>query len=156
MAKQFKTKMKINGAPVVDADGKLKVAITKTDVRVGSLKNARACAAAVALCRQTGCDAARVHLARTYVKKSGTWTRYFTPPALRAEIIAFDRGGAFEPGEYELKPIQPIVRFGSPARKKYMKEYAKRTPQKRHPQKGARAKPHVVSNVRTRMSAVGE
>lgn len=148
--------MKINGVDVKDGEEKVIVVITKSDVRMGSLKNAKSCAAAVALCRHTGCDAARVHLARTYIKKDGSWRRYATPPALRNEIIAFDRGGKFEPGEYVLGPVQPIVRFGNPERRSYMKKYEKRKRLAKHPQKGKRSKPHVVSGVRERMSTVGE
>lgn len=150
--------MKISGARVKDAPLKAKIAvvITEKDVHLGAIKNAKACAAAVALCRQTGCEAARVHLARTYIKKNGTWTRYRTSPALRAEIIAFDRGGSFEPGEYHLTPVQPIVRLGSERRKTYMRASRNRPVKVKHPQKGTRSKPHVVSGVRQRMSHVGE
>jgi hypothetical protein len=149
--------MEIDGVKVRDADPDeaLTLHITQRDVKSGSAKNAKACAAAKALCRQEGCEAARVHLSRTYVKRAGTWVRYMTPPPLRSEIIAFDRGGQFSPGDYTLGPVQPIVRFGSEARKAYMKKYVKRKPSAKHPQKGNRAKPHVVSNVRQRMSTVG-
>ena len=44
--------MKINGVEVEDANAKLVVKITKQDIRKGALKNANACAAANALCRQ--------------------------------------------------------------------------------------------------------
>jgi hypothetical protein len=148
--------MKINDTEVEDANDRLQVVITKSDVRLGSAKNAKACAAAVALCRQTGCEAARVHLSRVYIKKDGKWTRFATPPGLRNEIIAFDRGGKFEPGEYTLTPVQNIVRFGSPERKEWLKKYRKRQAKSKQPQKGVRSKPHVVSGIRERMSTVGE
>lgn len=148
--------MKINDTDVEDANEKLQVVITKSDVRLGSTKNAKACAAAVALCRQTGCEAARVHLSRVYIKKSGKWTRFATPPSLRSEIIAFDRGGKFEPGEYTLAPVQPIVRLGSPKRKEWLRKHRQRPAKSKQPQKGVRSKPHVVSGIRERMSTVGE
>lgn len=45
--------------------------------------------------------------------------RYFTPEALRTEIVAFDRGGTFQPGEYELKaPTEAQTEEG---RKRYNK-----------------------------------
>ena len=54
--------------PCVDANDTLVVTISKNDVRLGSKKDADGCAAARAICRQTGAVAAKVHLSRTYVK----------------------------------------------------------------------------------------
>lgn len=120
-------------------------------MRLGSVKNAKACAAAVALCRQPDVEAARVHLSRVYIKhKREGWVRYATPPALRNEIIAFDRGGAFAPGEYKLSPLQPTIRNRPNAPKKAYKAAKKKVPQR-----GNRAKPHVVSGVRQRMAMTG-
>jgi hypothetical protein len=51
---------------------------------------------------------ARVHLSRIYLRTNDTnWVRYQTPVELRQEIIAFDRGGVFEPREFKLTPITP-------------------------------------------------
>jgi len=146
--------LKLDGEPVkvVDAKKNLPLHITPRDVRAGTLKDAKTCAAAKALCRMPGVEAARVNLSRTYVKENGKWTRYFTPPPLRNEIIAFDRGGEFAPGDYTLYPVQPIVQFKNrEVRAEYMREYNKRKPKNKHPQKGNRAKPHVVSGVRAKL-----
>jgi hypothetical protein len=75
--------MKINGTEVKDADGKLVVTITKADVRKGALKNASACAAAAALCRQEHCDEARVHFSRAYIRQGKKWLRFSVSAALR-------------------------------------------------------------------------
>ncbi len=91
--------MKINDIDVIDATKKLTIRITEEDVKKGGLKNAKACAAARAIKRIGHFKNARVHISRTYVQnKAGDWVRYTTPAALRREIVAFDRGGSFEPG----------------------------------------------------------
>lgn len=134
--------MKINGLPVVDTDQKLPLQITKRDCSIGSLKEPSSCAAARAICRQPGIKEARVHISRVYVQIGKRWIRYMTPDSLRSEIIAFDRGGKFQPGEYTLLPIQPVARFD--AKKK------KRVPENRdgsRPQK--RLKAHVVKGIRS-------
>jgi hypothetical protein len=140
--------MKIQGVEVEDASEKLEIAITKNDVRLGAKKNSDACAAARAVCRQYHCEAAKFHFSRAYIKRDGKWLRYSVPPALRNEILAFDRGGAFEPGEYTIAPVQPTVRLDAPSRKRYSRN-------KKRPQSGNRTKRpyHVVTGVRSRMLA---
>ena len=143
--------MKINGVQVKDADDRLMLTITKDDVRTGAKKNADSCAAASALCRQHQCEAARVHFSRAYIKKGGKWIRFGVPRALRDEIIAFDRGGEFAPGEYILAPVQPTVRLDAPSRKRY----DNRKNKKRGDSVGKKIKRpyHVVTGVRARMQA---
>lgn len=100
--------MEINGKKVVDATRKAKIHITQTDATKGANKDPAACAAARAAKRDIAdCISARVHIGRVYVETKDKWIRYFTPEALRTEIIAFDRGGTFQPGVYELKPTGP-------------------------------------------------
>lgn len=131
--------MEIKGQKVYDANKPLKINISKRDVQLGGVKNPKTCAAARALCRQKDVTEAAVHLSRTYVKRAGKWERYVTPLALRSEIIAFDRGGEFDPGDYTLASPHPHIRLGS-----------KRKPTRTgtHPQRGSRIKPHIVSGVR--------
>jgi hypothetical protein len=146
--------MKIKGAEVEDANEHLEITITKNDVRLGSLKNSEACAAARALCRQEGCDAALVSFSRAYIKKGGKWKRFCVPDALRAEIIAFDRGGTFEPGEYTLRPVAPALRLDAPRKPgRNAKSRARGGNGRSQPQKGNRPKRpyHVVSGVRKKM-----
>ena len=121
--------MEINGLKVLNGLKPVKITITKTDALRGANKDPAACAAARACLRQDGVDAARVHLSTTYLRKGGKWYRYTTPVSLRSEIVAFDRGGKFEPGDYTLSPKQPShratgKRFGGedkPKRKKRAK-----------------------------------
>lgn len=132
--------MKINGFPVVDATKKLKIKITNRDISKAHSKDASACAAAKAVKRQCRVTDARVHIARTYLKINDKYVRYYTSPALRTEIIAFDKGGRFASGEYLLASIRPShrqgVKQGNSAKKKTNKPTRKRS------------KPHIVSDVR--------
>lgn len=112
--------MEINGKKVVDATSKVKILITKRDATEGDNKNPSSCAAARAVKRDIPeCISARVHIGRVYVEQKDKWVRYFTPDALRTEIIAFDRGGTFQSGEYELK--LPSKTETEAARKDYRK-----------------------------------
>jgi hypothetical protein len=139
--------MKIAGTPVTDAKNDLRLHITKLDVRSGAKKNADACAAANALCRQEGCTEAKVHFTRAYIKKGKTWVRYYVPPALRSEIVAFDRGGTFEAGDYELKAMPPNM-----IEPRAKSRGINKTKRKSHANKGLMPKAvHITTGVRERM-----
>lgn len=95
----------INGMKIRDARSSIRVEIKLDDVKKNGVKQPSRCAAAKALCRAPGISEARVHISKTYVRPKGEkhWVRYDTPAQLRTEIIAFDRGGRFHPGEFELR-----------------------------------------------------
>lgn len=99
----------IAGRPVVNAKRRIKLTISPMDTKAGKKGDPKACAAARAILREIpNCVAARVHVGRVYLlKNDGNWHRYKTPDALRTEIVAMDRGGKFEPGDYELIPVAP-------------------------------------------------
>lgn len=99
--------MKIDGLPVKNATKSITIHISANDVKNGTLKKPQACAAALCCKRELGATEARVHTARVFLRHNGHWTRYMTSAALKAEIVAFDRGGKFEPGEYRLNKMQP-------------------------------------------------
>jgi hypothetical protein len=101
----------IDGMPLVDADKPVTIHITEVDCERGSKRDPRRCAAALALKRDTACDESRVHLACTYLRFGDKWLRYATPPALKAEIISFDRGGGFYPGAFRLHPMPKALRL---------------------------------------------
>ena len=71
----------------------------------------------MACIRELGATKALVHASRIYLQKGQKWVRYFTPDALHHETIAFDRGGSFEPGKYELHPMPPTLREGAFAKR---------------------------------------
>ena len=141
--------MKIEGLPVIDSRRKAIVNITKADIKRGSRKKPEACAVALACIRELGVDEALVHATRAYLRKGLKWTRYFTPSAIRSEIIAFDRGGAFEPGKYELHPVPPTLRFGAFAERYASAETRKVAGVKKVATGKKRSKRHVTANVRS-------
>ncbi len=111
MSRKQKATQTIGGIPVVDATKPITLKISANDIKKGANKNPGACAAALACLRQIkGIERARVHIGRTYILKGGKWQRYLTPLSLRSEIVAFDRGGKFQPGEYVIKPLAPSHR----------------------------------------------
>lgn len=138
--------MKIRGNKIKDAKKEIALTITNRDCRLGNSKEPSTCAAARALCRQEHVAEALVHLSRTYLKRGEVRFRYETPPALRSEIVSFDRGGGFEPGEYRLIPPRPSFRGGS--KRKSGKSGT-------HPQRGNKGHRHIVSGVRQRVTSEG-
>ena|SRR5271156_744954 len=141
----------INGRPVVNGKRKVVLHISPADVKGGKNKAPGACAAAIALMREIpNCVKARVHLGRTYILKDDEqWYRYKTPEALQREIVAFDKGGRFEPGEYELRPMSPSdliaakkVVMRSETNRRGAKDAPSKQPRKFHVTKGVR--PHAA------------
>src|SRR5258707_9669289 len=91
----------IDGLPVLDAKQAITIEVTAADVAKADIKKPEGCAAARAITRGLHALEARVHLGRVYVKTNKDhWIRFMTPKNLQSEIIAFDRGGSFEPGDY--------------------------------------------------------
>lgn len=137
--------MKIGGLPVVDAKKPLEISIGELDIPRSKAKVPGACVAANACRRALGAEA-RVHLSRVYIRLEGGkfWTRYATPSSLRSEIVAFDRGGRFQPGDYHLStlPATSTAAYHR-ARKDQRKRHdqGKKTGQKRH-------KRHLTEGVR--------
>lgn len=131
----------IDGKIIVDAKRSVTLHISKADVAKSDRKRPESCAAANCIKRELHAKEVRVHLSRVYIRTNeGNWQRYVTPDNLRSEIIAFDRGGSFAPGEYKLIPFQPSHRL---AKKRKSGKSGK------FPQRGNRQKPHVVKDVRT-------
>lgn len=128
----------IDGLPVMDAKTPITLKVTKNDIARADIKEPANCAVARACRREMHAKEVRVHLGRVYVRTNeGGWLRYMTPPAMRQEIIAFDRGGTFEPGEFTLRVMPPTKRLGQAT--------GGRKPQRGGPK---RRPPHVLTNVR--------
>ena len=133
--------MTIDGYPVVDATKPIVLGITLRDVKKGATKDPGSCAAALACLREVkGAEKARVHIGRTYIKIGKKWLRFLTPAALKNEIVAFDRGGKFAPGEYTIRPLWPSHR-GTDRHLDPKKPSGKRK---------KRAKYHMTTDVRAR------
>lgn len=99
-------KTAITGLPIKDAKKVLRLEVTRRDIVEAKRKNHGACAAANACIRQLKCKDVKIHIGRVYIKNGKHWTRYQTPPSLRTEITAFDRGGTFEPSVHVLTPVR--------------------------------------------------
>lgn len=119
----------LDGLPILNATKSVVLHITDKDIKSSKKRSNNACAAAKACMRQMKVSDVRVHLGRVYVKKAATskhWVRYLTSPTLRREIVAFDRGGSFEPGEYKLSKIVPSKATGKKVGKDGYKPTGKR------------------------------
>jgi hypothetical protein len=131
----------IDGRPVIDAKKPLNLTITKNDIDKADAKEPAGCAVARACRRELHVVEARVHLARIYLRSNeGNWVRYMTPRAMRSEIIAFDRGGRFQPNTFQLVPPNTADRLG-----------AKRKTGPKMTKKAKRRKPtihHVLTDIR--------
>lgn len=133
----------IEGLPAVDAKSALTIKITKTDIGRANRKEPDQCVIARCCRKMLHVKEARVHLSRVYLRTDDSgWTRYMTSPALRDEIIAFDRGGEFEAGEYQLAPISKSSQTG----KRHGSDKPSNPKKKQKPRKA----PHFVANVRDR------
>lgn len=101
----------LEGMKIVDGTHPIKLRIKACDITGSKKADAENCAAARALKREFGSEV-RVYLTRTYVKAGKVWQRFITPQSISREIVAFDRGARFEPGEYLLNAPSKTQRLG--------------------------------------------
>lgn len=136
---------RIEELPIFDAKRPINLHITAKDVSTADPKRPNSCAVAKACKRSLHALEVRVHLSRVYIRSNKmNWQRYLTPNSLRQEIIAFDRGGQFEPGVYKLGRLQPSKRVTGKAQGSRTS-----TQTKKKPNQGKKRAYHVVKNVRT-------
>jgi hypothetical protein len=96
----------IDGRPVHNAAMPVRLNVTAADIKDGAPLNPYACAIALAAVRQVkGATAAKVHLSCCYIMVNGEWRRYRMQEHTTREVVAYDRGGKFIPGEYDLMPV---------------------------------------------------
>lgn len=106
--------LKIDGKHVRDAAGDIVVTVKPVDIRRADKKDPTCCVVALAAQREQGVKAARIHVSKSYLLHSDNiWRRYNTPQSLRQEIVAFDRGGKFQPGDYTLQKPSGTTRLGA-------------------------------------------
>ena len=130
----------IDGLPVIDAKRSITLNVISRDISSASVKEPDNCAVAKACRRELHVAEVRVHLGRVYLRTNkANWVRYVTPKGMRDEIIAFDRGGRFQPGNFELTmpPGKRVTgsRQGGPNRKNSRSGKKRRSP-------------HLINNVR--------
>lgn len=102
-----------NVTKVVDAKKDAFFEVTKADTKSASVRNHKACAAAVACKRKLELDGVIMSVSTAYLIKGTTATRYKVPEAISREITSFDRETVFEPGEYQLKAPAESARLGN-------------------------------------------
>jgi hypothetical protein len=96
---------------VKDASKRLTLEVTKHDAANSHRKKHSECAMAVACKRAMKLDGVIVSATTAYLIKDTVATRYELPMAAQKEVVAFDRGGGFSPGEYQLlKPSHNLGR----------------------------------------------
>ncbi len=101
----------IDGRPIINATKPVTLEVNGKDIAKADRKEPLDCVVARACRRDLGAKEVRVHLTRIYIRfGDGGWQRFATPPSMRADIIAFDRGGTFPPGTFVLNPPPPSQR----------------------------------------------
>ena len=131
---------KLDGLPIYDAKEPITFTVTKRDISRGGLKQPDTCALALACKREYDCKDVRIHMKYSYILEKDHWVRYRTPNCVAREIVVFDRGGAFDPGEYTLMVPYKSDRLGQ--RKLVFSPSRNRLSGKRYV--------HITANVRTR------
>jgi hypothetical protein len=139
----------ISGLPIVDAKRPITLHITKADIAraADSIQEPARCAAARACYRELGAKEVRIHMYRAYVRTNDhNWVRYYVDGRLRHEIIAFDRGGSFEPGEYKLSKMPPSMQVTG--KHQGGNDYSGRARKRKERDARKRKSYHVTANVR--------
>jgi hypothetical protein len=98
---------------VRDADDDLIVTVTDRDEKVSKKKDHNECAMATAVKRQEHATSVIISASTAYVIKGAEAVRYKVPEAVSREVVSFDRGSMFEPGEYKLKAQPKCSRLGT-------------------------------------------
>lgn len=138
--------MKIAGKPVVDARKNILLEITKQDVETSSAKDPYNCAVAKACKRLLDAKEVLIHKSMAYIDVGDKFIRFETPLRLQTEIVSFDRGGGFTPGEYTLNRPNLSHKLGSRSNRKARKSHSKsnkdKVPRQYHRIENIRASAH--------------
>jgi len=120
----------INGRQCIDATESMNLYITDIDCQLASRKDHTNCVISRACMKLTGCDVL-VYRSRVYVKQTyqDVWVRYVIENTLHTQVIAFDQGGKFNPGQYTLNKPALDKRLGNSSGGQ--KNTARKTPRKR-------------------------
>lgn len=121
-----------NVQEVKDASTGVTITVSPGDTKASDVKSHKTCAAAVACKRQYHLDGVILSRAIAYMVRGTVATRYVVPQELNREIIAFDRGGSFEPGEYHLQKPDKHIALGTPRPSRNPEGPHKKRPVPRH------------------------
>lgn len=93
-----------------DADSNITIEVTRQDDKVSRRMDHAGCALAVACKRKFHADGVIISRTMAYMVKGDEAIRFDVPERATREIISFDRGGEFAPGEYHLN--KPHYKLG--------------------------------------------
>lgn len=96
---------------VVDASHPLRIEVTDKDASSKGNKKHDSCAMAVACKRKFHLDGVIISRSMAYLVKGNKARRFQLPQSVAREIVSFDRGAGFEPGEYRLNPVQESAKL---------------------------------------------
>lgn len=102
MSKAIVKLAKEKGLQMADARDPLKLEVTAADISRAEKKSPGNCGFAQACRRQYRADAAYFFRTTAWVQFGRTMLRYMLPMSMQKELLAFDRNGTMEPGEYQL------------------------------------------------------
>jgi len=106
---------------VTDASRNAVIEVTKKDVDSSKIKKHAECAMAVACKRKFHVDGVVISRTVAYLVKGKRARRFHLPESVSREVVSFDRGAGFAPGNYELAAISPSNKMGVRAERKLSK-----------------------------------
>ncbi len=107
---------------VTDAKTNAFIEVTDADVKKSKLKNHKECAMAVACKRKFKLDGVIIAKSVAYLVKGNKARRFDVPESVSREVVSFDRGSGFSPGNYALRAVSPANRMDRPKREKLSAE----------------------------------
>lgn len=122
---------------VVDAVRPRIIEVEQADLRRAEVQNHKSCAMAVACKRKLNLDGVIMARSTAYLIRGRKATRYSVPESITREIISFDRGAAFAPGQYRLIP--PLRKMGEQAGPRSPHTETGSAPRYHHTTSGVRA-----------------
>jgi hypothetical protein len=103
---------------IEDASECVAIEVTKHDDKIAQKKDHKTCAMAVACKRKLGLDGVMISINTAYLVKGTTARRYHLPQSVAREVVSFDRGAGFAPGQYQLSKVPKSLRLGTKQRNK--------------------------------------
>lgn len=97
---------------IVDAKTNAHIEVTEKDANPKGIKKHNECAMAVACKRKFKLDGVIIARSVAYLIKGNKARRFILPPSVSREIVSFDRGAGFAPGNYELSKVNPSAQIG--------------------------------------------
>ena len=97
---------------VIDATEDAFIEVTAKDASSKAVKDHNACAMAVACKRKFHLDGVIISRSIAYLVKGNKARRFSLPTSVSREVVSFDRGAGFAPGNYKLHYIPPKNRLG--------------------------------------------